>query len=387
MGRAKEQIDEKKLGSWKLLDDFRRRLSKVMDAVPKPEKRPGGPVRLLLEKDYFSLMLFGLFNPILDSMRGLCAASHLERVQEEVCTRSVSLGSFSEAQSVFDPELLKQVFLDLAGEIDTSWGDARLAHLADKLKLVDGTLLSALPRMYWALWLNDQNRAAKLHLKFSVLRQAPSEAIITHGNSCERKALREFMQEGEIIVGDRYYGLEYGFLDALRDEKVSFVFRIRNKPVMEIIEELPLTEADRAAGVTWQGMVNLGEKWKGEPIRVVKIEADGKEFFLATDLGIEAELIALIYRYRWQIELFFKWMKSILGHRHLMAESPQGVAIQTYCALIAALMLQLLTGKRPSKRAMELLRFYMMGYAKLEEVMALLGLEKELGREPEKIAK
>jgi hypothetical protein len=162
----------------------------------------------LLEEDYFSLMLFGLFNPVLDSMRGLCAASHLKRVQEDVCSRPVSLGSFSEAQGVFDPELLKQVFLELAGEIPTSWGDARLAHLADKLKLVDGTLLRALPRMHWALWLNDQNRAAKLHLKFTVLRQAPSDALITHGNSCERKALREFMKKGETIVGDRYYGLE-----------------------------------------------------------------------------------------------------------------------------------------------------------------------------------
>jgi hypothetical protein len=183
----------------------------VQAALPKSEKRPGGPVRLLLEKDYFSLMLFGLLNPMLDSMRGLCEASHLPRVQDEVCSRPVSLGSFSEAQGVFDPELLKQVFLELAGEIPTSWGDAKLAHLADKLKLVDGTLLPALPRMQWALWLNDKNRAAKLNLKFTVLRQAPCDAVITHGNSCERKALQQLMQKGETIVGDRYYGLEYGF--------------------------------------------------------------------------------------------------------------------------------------------------------------------------------
>jgi hypothetical protein len=373
---VKEKIDEKKLSSWKLLDDFRRRLAKAQSAAPTCQKRPGGPERLLLEEDYFSLMLFGLFNPVLDSMRGLCAASHLKRVQKDVCTRPVSLGSFSEAQGVFDPDLLKHVFLELAGEIPTSWGDARLAHLADKLKLVDGTLLPALPRMHWALWLNDQNRAAKLHLKFTVLRQAPSDALITHGNSCERKALRQLMKKGETIVGDRYYGLDYQFLGELRQLGISFVFRIRNKPRMEVIEERSLTEADRAAGVTWQGTVRLGDKWQGEPIRVVKVEVDGKTLLLATDLEIEPELIALIYRYRWQIELFFKWMKSILGNRHLMAESPAGVAIQTYSALIAALMLQLLTGKRPTKRAMELIRFYLMGHAELDEVMDLLGLKK-----------
>ena len=69
-------------------------------------------------------------------------------------------------------------------------------------------------------------------------------------------------------------------------------------------------------------------------------------------------------------------MKSILGNRHLMAESPEGVAIQTYSALIAALMLQLLTGKRPTKRAMELICLYMTGYAELEEIMPLLVPEK-----------
>jgi hypothetical protein len=377
VGRAKEKIDEKKLRSWKLLDDFRRRLAKIRaEMPPPPEKRPGGPERLLLEEDYFSLMLFGMLNPVLDTMRGLCAASHLERVQNEVGNRKVSLGSFSEAQGVFDPELLKGVFLDLVGENQTSWGDARLSHLADKLKLVDGTLLPALPRMHWALWLNDQNRAAKLHLKFSVLRQGACDALITAGNSCERKALRHFVKKGEIIVADRYYGLEYGFFGELKQIGASHVIRIRNNPRMEVVEELTLTEADRAAGVTWQGKVKLGDQWQGEPIRVVRVEVDGKQLLLATDLEIEAELIALIYRYRWQIELFFKWLKSILGCRHLMAESPEGVAIQIYSALIAALMLQALTGKRPGKRAMELIQMHLMGYADLKEVIALLGVEK-----------
>lgn len=377
MGRAKETIDEKKLSSWKLLDDFRQRLAKTRAAMPPPpDKRPGGPERLLLEENYFSLILFGLFNPIIKTMRGLCAASHLKRVQEEVCARPVSLGSFSEAQAVFDPELLRQVFIGLSGEISTSWGDDRLAHLADRLKLVDGSLLPALPRMHWALWQNDSNRAAKLHLKFTVLRQAPDDAKVTHGNSCERKALLDLIKEGEVIVGDRYYGLDYSYFSELQKRGASCVIRIRNNPRMEIVEEMPLTAADRAAGVTWQGRVKLGEKWQGEPIRVVKVEVDGKTLLLATDLEMEAELIALIYRYRWQVELFFKWLKSILGCRHLMAESPDGVAIQIYSALIAALMLQLLTGKRPGKRAMELIQLYLMGYAELEEVITLLAPKK-----------
>ena len=59
-----------------------------------------------------------------------------------------------------------------------------------------------------------------------------------------------------------------------------------------------------------------------------------------------------------------------------MAESPAGVAIQTYGALIAALMLQLLIGKRPTMRAMKSIRLYQMGHAELEKAVTLLGLEK-----------
>ena len=375
MGRAKEPIDVSKFSNWKLLDEFRRRLAAVK-ARAIPDATPPDPKRLLLEEDYFSLVLFGLLNPVVESMRGLCAASKISRVQEDVCSRPVSLGSFSEAQSVFDPELLEQVFLELSGEFTGNWGDPRLGHLADTLKLVDGTLIPALPRMHWALWQNDQNRAAKLHLTFKVLRQTACDALITTANTCERKALRQLVKKGETLVGDRYYGLEYGFFGELRAVGVSFVIRIRNKPKMEIVEELPLTDADRAAGVTWQGKVKLATKWRGEPIRLVRVQAADKELLIATDLDIEAELIALIYRYRWQVELFFKWLKCILGCRHLLAESPAGVAIQIYSALIAALMLQMLTGKKPGKRQMELIRFYLLDYVGLEELTSLLGLGK-----------
>jgi hypothetical protein len=84
------------------------------------------------------------------------------------------------------------------------------------------------------------------------------------------------------------------------------VIRIRNNPRMKIVEELPLTEADQAVGVTWQGMVKLGDKWQGAPIRMVRVKVNGKELLIAIDLEIETELIALIYRDRWQIERFFK---------------------------------------------------------------------------------
>jgi len=92
-----------------------------------------------------------------------------------------------------------------------------------------------------------------------------------------------------------------------------------------------------------------------------------------------AELVALIYGYRWRIELSFKWLKCLLGCRHWLAESPRGVALQVYGALIAALLLLRSTGRRPGKRAMEMIRFYLVGTAALEELTRLLGIEKKRG--------
>ena len=85
-------------------------------------------------------------------------------------------------------------------------------------------------------------------------------------------------------------------------------------------------------------------------------------------MDLPAEIIAHIYRYRWQIELFFRWLKCILGCRHLLAHSENGVAIQVYCALIASLLITIWTGRKPTKRTFELLCFYFMGWATDEDL-------------------
>jgi len=333
------------------------------------------PRRELTCLDYFSSMLFSMLNPVLDSMRGFCRASELERVQKSVCSRKVSLASFSEAQSVFDPELLEQVLHELASQVDIGAVDERLRRLPKELTAVDGTLIPALPRMAWALWGKDGCQAAKLHLKFSVERQSVTNSILTTGKTCERKTLKRMIDPHELLVGDRYYGLDYQFLIELLARKQWFIFRIRNDADVTVVEEFALADEDRQAGVVFDGLVTLGKNWHGEPIRLVKVEALDTTILLTTGVENEtmsAELVALAYRYRWQIELFFKWIKCILNCRHLFAESPRGVQIQLHCALIAAMMLFALTGRKPTKRDMELIRFYFSGWATFGELNARL---------------
>lgn len=152
-------------------------------------------------------------------------------------------------------------------------------------------------------------------------------------------------------------------------------------------QEFALCAEDRAAGVTFDGLVRLGARPQHAPVRLVRVQTQAGELLLVTDKPREelgAELIALIYSYRrggggasWRIELFFKWLKCSLGCRHWLAESERGVALQIYCALIAALLLLRHRGRRPNKRAMEMIRFYMMGMASLDELTHALGIEKQ----------
>ena len=148
----------------------------------------------------------------------------------------------------------------------------------------------------------------------------------------------------------------------------------------EVIEERSLSSDAQAAGVVYDATVHLGSKKAigvlKQPFRVVqvdtgKIDKDGQRVILTliTDrLDMDAELIALAYRFRWQVELFFRWLKCILGCRHLLSTSQNGVEMQVYLALIASLLISLWVGRKPTKRTYEMLCFYFMGVVELDEL-------------------
>jgi hypothetical protein len=374
-------VRESDLRQWKLVEAFKHRLALAMKDQPPPptwsDRR-----RLLSCGDYLALFLFGLLNPVVSTMRGLCAASALERVQREVCGRPVSLGSFSEAQAVVEPALLETVFLRLTGE--SARGPACPPGPAARHWLIqDGSLFDALPRMYWALW-RRQGKAqsqVRLHLSLDLETRQPARAVVTAGKTCERVAWRAQWRRGDGYVGDRYYAENYQLFAELHQAGVAFVVRLRDEAVINEEEDLPLSPADQEARVercTWAHLGCQG-RYRSIRLRAVWVRTPKETLRLVTNLGPEeltAAEVALLYKERWQIELFFRWVKCILGCRHFLAESPEGAALEIYLALIAALLLQLYTGQRPNRRMMELIRFYFLGVATLEEVQR--GLEREL---------
>lgn len=343
---------------------------------------------------YLSFILLFYFNPVITSLRAVQQASHLNKVKNRLGVKATSLGSLSEAQGVFDAKLLEPLIAELAAKASPIQKDPKLNDIGQVLSAVDGSLLPALPKMLWALWLDDKHKAAKLHLEFDIIKSVPVKGKVTHGNFNEKTVFRNFLSPNKLYVFDAGFA-EYLLFGDIIAANSSFVCRIKDNAVWEVMEERPLTKDDISAGVVKDMVVRLGCKSKqgdlSSPVRVIEIHHEGDSsrphpsrvsskktfrtneseynFLLATDrLDLPAEVIALIYRYRWQIELFFRWFKCILGCRHLLAQSENGVTIQVYCALIASLLITLWTGCKPTKRTFEMLCFYFMGWASDEEL-------------------
>jgi hypothetical protein len=335
--------------------------------------------RRLFFDQYAALLLLYFFNPILTSLNALRQATELDKVQKLVGGR-VSKGALSEAQHVFDGALLEGIIRELADRVAGACPPQEWAALQN-LTAVDGSLLPACARMSWALWTDDEHRAAKMHLHFEVLRGIPVGVTVTDGNAKETEQLRHSLEAGRLYVVDRGYA-DYQLFQDILDAKSSLLARLRDNAVWQVIEERPLTEADRAAGVrrdlvVWPGGDRSGLVFK-QPLRVVEVvtgKTDGngvpEVLLLVTDrMDLAAELVALGYRFRWPVELFFRWFKCILGRRHLLCESYAGVQIQVYVGIIASLLLSLWLGKQPTKRTYELFCLYFAGWATEEEVAA-----------------
>jgi hypothetical protein len=362
------------------------------------------PNRTLHYDQYAALLLLCYFNPLLQGLRLLQAASDLKKVRRELGVPHAPLGSLSEAARVFDPELLHGIFLELAAQVTICNGLARPQGVPLELALTaaDGTLLEALPKMLWALWLGPHEHAVKLHFQFNILRSVPVEVALTPGNGNERETLQAHLLACCLYLLDRGYR-DYALFQAILDAQSSFVARVQGNVDYEVVETRPLSAEALAAGVESDQVVWLGAKQSKhslrQPVRLIHVHVknppahglrprlarvngkakcirtskDEYDVWLVTDrLDLTAEVVALLYRYRWQIELFFRWFKCVLGCKHLLSQSPDGIAIQVYAALIATLLIMLWTQRKPSRMTLTMVGLYLEGWADEEELMAYL---------------
>lgn len=378
------EIAEADLKGLRLIKSFNKTLRKVCRRQGQQGSEVD-PQRRLQQGEYLSLYLFGLLNPVVRSMRALCQLSRTESTQSFLGSGAFSRSTFSEMQHLVEPALLAEVFQELAAQAQNQMP---VPPGQVPWRIVDSSVFNVLPRLGWAYFQTHKGQpqsAIRLHVSLDMLSSVPVAAKITTAKVGERKVWKDTWAAGAGEVGDRNYSQDYGLLRLLERKGAWFILRLREKQAhVTVTEELSLSPADRAAGVTRQVWGHLGksDKTRSPRVRVLWIAlASGEPLMLVTNQSpqqMAADLVSLTYRHRWQVELFFRWLKCILRCRHFLAESPRGVAIQLYLALIAAVLLQLHLGRRPSLRMWEALQFYFLGIFTQKDLAAAITQEKAL---------
>jgi hypothetical protein len=354
--------------------------------------------RTLHYDQYGMLMLLYLFNPIVTSLRGIQQASELKNVQRKLGCARASLGSLSEATSVFDPERLKEIITELGDQLQPLARDSRLNDINHTITLVDGTLIAALPNIMEASWRKAKTGKGmvkwRLHTHFEILHGVPTRIDVTPdggGAHDERAVLETNIEEDRLYVADRGYA-KFTLFNKIVLAKSSYVCRLRDNSVWETVEEnyrndnASLNEIISDEEVFFPS--GAGNNRPDHKIRVIcvrinphttrgrarsgssGVNSDGILRIATNLLEVPAETISLIFAERWAIETFFRFFKHILGCRHLINHDQSGIEIQTYCAIIASMLIALWTGKKPTLRTYEMICFYFCGMADEDELMA-----------------
>lgn len=364
---------------------------------------------------YCLLVLLYMFNPTVTSLRAIAQASELAKVQEKLGCGRVSLGSLSEASRLFDANLLKEIIQELGEQAAPVGRDARLSQINQTITLIDGSLVSAMPDLIHASVLKQTEGSGlvkwRLHTHFEVDRYVPTRIDVTldgGGENDERAVAERTIEKDRLYVMDRGYA-KFSLFNEVVAKHSSYVCRVRDNSAYEVLEERELIQADRDAGVLSDQIVALGKqtnKSRVQPdhrVRLVCIrcsEHTSRSKYKGTSTGpgsdgilriatnlvdVPAEIIALIYSQRWIIEIFFRFFKQFLGCSHLISHSQNGIEIQVYCAIIACLLINLWTGRKPTKRTFEMISYYFMGLASESELIA--HLEKLRRHDEAKLAK
>ena len=200
---------------------------------------------------------------------------------------------------------------------------------------------------------------------------------MTEGKSHDLSAARALqLPRGSIVVMDRGYN-DYVLYNALNNNDIYFVTRLKINARYRVIERRTML---KTKGLTCDQTIQLtGARAKNDPIRLRRIgykEADtGIHYtFLTHHFKLAARTIADIYKARWQIELFFKWIKQNLKIKRFLGASKHAVMTQIGIAMCVYLLLsyiRFLHKIQPSLQQM--LRFLQLNLFERRELLELLG--------------
>lgn len=300
-------------------------------------------VRRLRTRDQFLALLFGQFSGA-SSLREIEAGlqSHRTRLYHANC-RGVARATLSDANAKRPCAVFEETFLALAAT--ASRGLRR--KLRDPLRLIDATRIALPgPDANWAKGANGRP-AIKVHVLYDPDTEIPRRAPVTGERVSDITAARDFpVEPGVTYVFDKAYH-DFGWWAELEAGGCVFVTPLKSGTRLRDVTERPVPEggailSDRT-GLLSERMKGSRQNPYSRPVREVTVQIDETNTLrlVTNNLDAPAEEIAALYKRRWDIEIFFKWIKQNLRIKRFLGQGENAVRLQIYVALIAYVLLHL----------------------------------------------
>ncbi len=292
----------------------------------------------------------------------ICQIKTIGKLVVEIKTSSIasdiglvvaSKSMYSESFRRYDPGLFRKIF----GYLLLSCNFLSIPEIQSfgQILLVDGSIFPAISSMDWAKYKKGSN-ALKMQLAFELNRMIPAQFLCTEGNYSEKKFLRDIIEKGITYVCDRGY-ISFGIFKFITEKKAFFIIRGKLNAVYDQIETLEII----IPGCFLKFFDNIEDKYvvfKNDlnkcKYRIVKFTSLGESYILITNrFDLSTYEIIMLYAYRWQIELYFRFFKRTFKGIHLMCTESQGIQVQFYIYMITHLLILLFKQKCEKQNSSE----------------------------------
>jgi Transposase DDE domain len=328
--------------------------------------------------------LLAFFSPAISSLRTLEDFSQTPGMQEQTSTDRIPRSTLSDANKVFDPALLEPIIEELRARVpDLDRKDPKLGELTRRVRTVDASLFTVAATVTWALQSRRANQKKQAHvrldLQWAAATGTPEGVSIGGDGSSEAAALMARLEPDLIYVLDRGY-VNFQLLDRILHACSNFVVRLKKNNLFVPVKTLPLSDPDVAAGVISDRIGRLSGSGDcqapGAMLReIILIDPNNPDKplrLLSSLLDVPANVVGELYRWRWKIELFFRWLKVHANFEHLMSHSRHGVAVGFHIAVIAVLLIYIHTQQPVSKYAYVMLGLVATGQATMDDILPIL---------------
>src|SRR5690625_1928419 len=257
-----------------------------------------------------------------------------KKVQKQIGLKSISKSQLSRKLKDIPSDFFYTILQQTIQKLHQTLGSSRVNQALRKIHLIDSSTLSmCLHRYEWADF-RETKAGIKMHTSIILCddESYPNDMILTPARPADETQLDALIvPDGDALhVFDRGY-FNFKKFDSYCENNIRFVTRIKSNIIVTVIEELPV---DSSSPIIRNAIVKIGRM--KHSLRLVEVlDSEGNKIsIVCNDLEIGAEEISDLYRSRWQIELFFKWVKQHLVIKKLYGKSQNAVFNQIYLAMI-----------------------------------------------------